>query len=64
MAITGWLPFVHHWLTAKVILLVGYILAGKWALDRGRSPAWRTAAALTALFQLGVIFVLALWKPF
>lgn len=64
MTVTGWLPFVHHWLTGKMLLLVGYILAGKWALDRGRSTLWRTTAALTALLQLGVIFGLALWKPF
>ena len=61
--ITGWMPFVHHWLTGKVILLVGYILAGKWALDQTRTPGVRGVAALTALVQLGAIFALAILRP-
>lgn len=63
MVITGWLPFVHLWLTGKVVLLVGYILTGKWALDRARSPGIRLAAAGAALAQLGAIFGLAILKP-
>ncbi len=45
-------PFVHGWLTAKVCLLVVYILLGSFALKRGRTArvrAWCYAAAL-ALF--------------
>lgn len=64
IAMTGWLPFVHHWLTGKVILLVGYILAGKWALDQARPPGVRIAAAALALLQLGAIFALAILRPF
>ena len=64
MAITGWLPFVHHWLTGKVILLLGYILAGKRALDQARAPSVRITAAMAALVQLGVIFSLAIFRPF
>lgn len=63
MVITGWLPFVHLWLTGKVVLLVGYILTGKWALDRARAPGIRLAAAGAALAQLGAIFGLAILKP-
>ncbi len=63
LVITGWLPFVHHWLTGKVVLLVGYILAGKWALDRTRLPAVRCTAAGAALLQLAAIFALAILKP-
>ena len=64
MALTGWMPFVHHWLTGKVILLVGYILTGKWALDQARTPGVRTVAALVALVQLAAIFALATLRPF
>jgi len=42
-------PFVQGWLTAKVCLLVVYILLGTFALKRGRTPrvrAWCFAAAL------------------
>ena len=61
--ITGWMPFVHHWLTGKVILLVGYILAGKRALDLSLSGATRCAYAVLALGLLAAIFWLALVKP-
>jgi len=63
LAFSGWMPFVHHWLTGKVILLVGYILAGKWALDQTRTPGVRVVAALVALGQLAAIFALAILKP-
>ena len=64
VVLTGWLPFVHHWLTGKVVLLVGYILAGKWALDCHRAPRVRAMAAGVALLQLGTIFTLAVYQPF
>lgn len=63
IGVTGWMPLVHHWLTAKVVLLVGYIVAGKWALDLNRPGPVRVGAAIAALLQLLLIFVLALWKP-
>lgn len=63
IGVTGWMPLVHHWLTAKVVLLVGYIVAGKWALDLSRPGPVRVGAAIAALLQLLLIFVLALWKP-
>lgn len=63
IAVTPWMPFVHHWLTAKIILLLGYIVAGKWALDLKRSSAVRASAALLALGQLLLIFLLAVSKP-
>jgi uncharacterized membrane protein SirB2 len=42
-------PFVHGWLTAKVLLLVVYIVLGTFALRRARTQrtrAWCYAAAL------------------
>ena len=63
VGLTPWMPLIHHWLTAKIILLLGYIAAGKWALDLKRSGTVRAVAALVALLQLSVIFLLAIWKP-
>ena len=51
-------PFVHGWLTAKVCLLVVYVLLGTWALRRGRTRqarAWCFFAALTVfLFMVSI----------
>ena len=42
-------PFVHGWLTIKVLLLVLYIVLGTFALKRGRSKRVRTFAFAAAL---------------
>lgn len=42
-------PFVHGWLTAKVLLLVGYILLGSYALKRGRTRAARAWCFVAAI---------------
>lgn len=63
LVVTGWMPFVHHWLTAKVILLVGYIVAGGYAIKPRFSRSTRISAAVLALIQLALIFWLALYKP-
>ena len=51
-------PFVHGWLTAKVLLLAVYILLGTLALKRARTQrvkAWCYAAALAIfLFIVGI----------
>jgi uncharacterized membrane protein SirB2 len=51
-------PFVQGWLTAKVCLLVGYILLGTFALKRARTRrarAWCYVAALAVfLFIVGI----------
>jgi uncharacterized membrane protein SirB2 len=42
-------PFVHAWLTVKVLLLVVYVLLGSYALKRGSTravKAWTFFAAL------------------
>lgn len=41
-------PFVHGWLTAKVIGLVAYIVLGSIALKRGRTKGIRVAAWIAA----------------
>ena len=63
IGLTPWMPLIHHWLTAKIVLLLGYIMAGKWALDLPRSTTVRACAAFVALFQLSLIFILAILKP-
>ena len=42
-------PFVHGWLTAKVVLLVVYIGVGTLALKRAKTTRARAAACATAL---------------
>ncbi len=42
-------PFVHAWLTVKVLLLVGYILLGTYALKRGRTRAARAWCFVAAI---------------
>lgn len=58
MSIVHMYPFVHHWLTLKVGLLVLYIVLGSFALKRGRSKKERgiffVFATLTFLFIVSV----------
>ena len=62
--VTPWMPFVHGWLTAKIVLLVGYIAAGAVALKVTRSTSVRATAAVLALVQVLAIVHLAVAKPF
>jgi uncharacterized membrane protein SirB2 len=48
-------PFVHAWLTVKVVLLVVYISLGSFALKRGRTRtarAWCFMAALAVYLYI------------
>ncbi|WP_404417514.1 SirB2 family protein [Marinospirillum sp.] len=63
LALSGWMPGVHAWLTIKLLLLVGYILAGWVALRQGLPKHWRLLGAVLALAQLLGIFFLAIHKP-
>ena len=53
-------PFVHHWLTAKVVALVLYILAGTVAIKRGKTKAVKAVAfgfaLLCYVYMLTVAF--------
>ncbi|MDF0749696.1 SirB2 family protein [Marinobacter sp. 71-i] len=62
--VTPWMPFVHGWLTAKIFLLVGYIVAGVFAMKETRSLQVRLIASVLALVQIMAIFHLAMAKPF
>jgi uncharacterized membrane protein SirB2 len=42
-------PFVHGWLTVKVLLLVVYVVLGSLALKRGRTTAVRAGCYFAAL---------------
>ena len=53
----GQYPFVHAWLTAKVVALVAYILLGMLALRPGRSRVTRIAAWIAA--QIVFIYIVA-----
>ena len=52
-------PFVHAWLTVKVLLLVAYIVLGSIALKRGRTRRGRALALLAALATYATIISVA-----
>ena len=52
-------PFQTGWLTAKVVLLVVYVVLGSIALRRGRTRAVRIAAFAAALATVGCIVAIA-----
>ena len=52
-------PFVHAWLTAKVLLLAVYVVAGSFALKRGATRATRAYAYAFALLVFAFIVSIA-----
>lgn len=58
----GQWPFVDHWLTAKVLALVAYIVLGVLALGRARSPRARGLAFAGALTAAAYIVWVALTR--
>ncbi len=52
-------PFVHGWLTAKVLLLAAYIVLGSLALKRGRNHRVRAASFVAALGVYAAIVLVA-----
>ena len=58
-------PFIHDWLTAKVLLLCLYIIFGTLALKRGKSKQQRILAGITAIgCYLLIISVAFTHSPF
>jgi uncharacterized membrane protein SirB2 len=55
-------PFVHGWLTAKVVALVAYIGLGTIGLKRGRTRTVRLTAWIAALATFGYIVAVALTR--
>jgi len=58
----GQVPFVHAWITAKLLGLVLYIVLGVFALRRGRTKAQRAAAFAAALATAAYIVAVALTR--
>jgi uncharacterized membrane protein SirB2 len=56
----GQYPFVHGWLTAKLLALLAYIALGSVALRRGRTLRARAAALALALACAAYIVAVAL----
>lgn len=55
----GQYPFVHGWLTVKVLLLVVYIVLGVFALKRGRTRGARLGFLIAALAVYAFIISVA-----
>lgn len=55
-------PFVEPWLTAKVLALLVYIVAGSIALRRGRTRKLRLFALVLALASVVYILAVALTR--
>lgn len=52
-------PFQDAWLTAKVLLLVAYIVLGSLALRRARTRRWRAVAFVGAVVTFLFLFSVA-----
>ena len=52
-------PFVHGWLTAKVLLLIVYVVLGSYALKRGATPGVRARSYFAALLVYAFIISIA-----
>ncbi|MCO1335529.1 SirB2 family protein [Microbulbifer sp. OS29] len=59
----SWNPGTSHWLTVKLFLVFGYIVAGVFALRPNLSKKTRVTACALALLQVIAIFYLAVHKP-
>lgn len=55
-------PFMHGWLTAKLLALVGYIVLGSIALKYGATRTVRLGAWLAALAVFGYIVAVAVTR--
>lgn len=55
-------PFAQHWLTAKVIALIVYIILGAIALKRGKTKSVRVAAFFAAIAVFAYIVCVAVTR--
>jgi uncharacterized membrane protein SirB2 len=58
----GQVPFVHAWITAKIVALLAYIVLGMIALRRGGTRALRISAFCAALAVAAYIVAVALTR--
>ena len=56
-------PFEVNWITAKIFLLVAYIVVGTIALKRGKTKKIRVIAFIVSLLIILSIFAIAGIKP-
>ncbi|MCL6269317.1 SirB2 family protein [Sansalvadorimonas sp. 2012CJ34-2] len=54
-------PFVHSWLTAKVVALVAYIVIGYTAVKGGKTFSQKFVAGMLALLIAGYIVGVAIY---
>lgn len=59
MTVVQQYPFVHGWLTMKVLLLIVYVVLGFFAFWKGRERAVRVGCWLAALLVYGFIISVA-----
>lgn len=59
MTIIQQYPFVHGWLTVKLVLLIVYIVLGSFGLKYGRTKPVRICCSITALLVYGYIVSVA-----
>jgi len=55
-------PFQQHWLTAKLLALVVYILLGTMAIKRGKTALQRGVFALLAIAVFGYMLAVAFYR--
>ena len=59
---TAQYPFVHGWITAKVILVLVYIGLGMVAMKRGKTKQIRITAWIAAMIVFAYMVLIALTK--
>jgi uncharacterized membrane protein SirB2 len=59
MTVLHQFPGVNSWLTAKVVLILAYIVLGSFALRRARTRPARLACSVAALLVFGVVISIA-----
>ena len=55
-------PFVHGWITAKVIALVAYIVLGMFALKRAKTQQQKMIFFILSILTFGYIVMVAVTK--
>ncbi len=59
---SGLSPLHEAWLGAKIVFLIGYIVAGSYAIKKGKTLKSRLFAFAIAMICISLIFVSALTK--
>ena len=62
MITTGQYPFADHWLTAKFLALLVYIVTGTIAIKRGKTAGVRLLFSLLAMTTFGYIVAVAMTR--